>query len=162
LPKSEPPSAVPPPRPDPALPAAGNPPLPPGAQPLAADGPALPSGGSARPAGGPTLPAGGPALPSAGQSLPSPGGPSVPAGNGGANALQPGQQGRAGDARLPLPRRQRQANLAPQLAADTASAGIPTAPEPGAPPSPEQARDTMSAVLRGTRQARQIPPPHLP
>jgi hypothetical protein len=54
------------------------------------------------------------------------------------------------DSRPPLPRRRRQENLAPQLAAD-----IVTAPEPVSAAQPEQARETMAAVLRGTRQARQ-------
>ncbi|MCP2170384.1 sensor histidine kinase [Goodfellowiella coeruleoviolacea] len=56
-------------------------------------------------------------------------------------------------AKPPLPRRRRQANLAPQLDAHL------DRPAPAPSPSdrtrtPEQARDTMSALLRGTRQGR--------
>jgi hypothetical protein len=57
------------------------------------------------------------------------------------------------DSRPPLPRRRRQENLAPQLAADTV-----TAPASVSTVQPEQARQTMAAVLRGTRQARQTIP----
>ncbi|MFD2419338.1 sensor histidine kinase [Amycolatopsis pigmentata] len=52
------------------------------------------------------------------------------------------------DGRPPLPRRRRQANLAPQLAAEV---NTPTVSEER---PPEQARDTMAAFQRGTRQAR--------
>lgn len=52
------------------------------------------------------------------------------------------------DGRPPLPRRRRQASLAPQLAAEV---NTPTVSEER---PPEQARDTMAAFQRGTRQAR--------
>jgi signal transduction histidine kinase len=52
------------------------------------------------------------------------------------------------DDRPPLPRRRRQANLAPQLAADV---NPPTVAEDR---PAEQVRDTMAAFQRGTRQAR--------
>jgi signal transduction histidine kinase len=54
----------------------------------------------------------------------------------------------SGDDRPPLPRRRRQANLAPQLAADVST---PSAAEDR---PAEQVRDTMAAFQRGTRQAR--------
>ena len=65
--------------------------------------------------------------------------------------------------RAPLPRRRRQASLAPQLAAEVAPPTADLAPEPagtavGAARSPEQARETMAAMLRGTRQGRDVPP----
>jgi hypothetical protein len=59
----------------------------------------------------------------------------------------------APDGRAPLPRRRRQENLAPQLAGDAE-----TAPEKASTVQPEQARQTMAALLRGTRQARQTNP----
>ncbi|WP_308426508.1 sensor histidine kinase [Nocardia camponoti] len=51
-----------------------------------------------------------------------------------------------------LPRRNRQANLAPELSEDP----TPTAthPAPGRPRTAEQARDIMSAIENGTRQGR--------
>src|SRR5439155_16874889 len=58
----------------------------------------------------------------------------------------------SGDDRPPLPRRRRQANLAPQLAAEVtpAEAGAAAADDRPA----EQARETMAAFQRGTRLAR--------
>ncbi|MFC4376391.1 nitrate- and nitrite sensing domain-containing protein [Nocardia halotolerans] len=55
-----------------------------------------------------------------------------------------------GDERPALPRRNRQANLAPELAEPVDE--TPAAPE--RPRSPEQARDIMSAIENGTRQGR--------
>ncbi|RJO78330.1 ATP-binding protein [Nocardia panacis] len=57
-----------------------------------------------------------------------------------------------GDGRPALPRRNRQANLAPQLA-DAAHAAPPTE-HPERVRSAEQARDLMSAIENGTRQGR--------
>jgi signal transduction histidine kinase len=68
----------------------------------------------------------------------------------------PPQQQTGPDGRPALPRRSRQARLAPQLAQP--------APEPAAESSPErartaeQARDLMSAIENGTRQGRQAVP----
>ncbi|HVV08237.1 nitrate- and nitrite sensing domain-containing protein [Amycolatopsis sp.] len=71
---------------------------------------------------------------------------------------------RPADDRPVLPRRRRQASLAPQLAAT----GPQPAPRPAAPRetqapaerpwSPEQARDLLSAIENGTRQGRQAKP----
>ncbi|WP_156960342.1 hypothetical protein [Amycolatopsis taiwanensis] len=57
------------------------------------------------------------------------------------------------DSRPPLPRRRRQANLAPQLAAE---AGSPIEEPPVR--SAELARETMTAFQRGTRRAREARP----
>ncbi|WP_227982367.1 nitrate- and nitrite sensing domain-containing protein [Nocardia spumae] len=54
------------------------------------------------------------------------------------------------DARPPLPRRRRQASLAPELAHDPQ----PEDAAPQRPRSAEQARDLMSAIENGTRQGR--------
>ncbi|MFC9898072.1 nitrate- and nitrite sensing domain-containing protein [Nocardia sp. NPDC127579] len=67
------------------------------------------------------------------------------------------ETGVSADGRPLLPRRSRQANLAPQLAQQ---------PEPATPPTPlverarsaEQARDLMSAIENGTRQGRRAHP----
>ncbi|MGW4478011.1 nitrate- and nitrite sensing domain-containing protein [Rhodococcus triatomae] len=59
-----------------------------------------------------------------------------------------------GDQRPSLPRRRRQANLAPELAEDR-----PVEVESQQPPrSAEQARDLMSAIAYGTQQGRQAEP----
>ncbi|MBF6146225.1 sensor histidine kinase [Nocardia nova] len=58
------------------------------------------------------------------------------------------------DARPPLPRRRRQASLAPELAHDPQ----PDAASPQRPRSAEQARDLMSAIENGTRQGRRSQP----
>jgi signal transduction histidine kinase len=88
-----------------------------------------------------------------------PDGSAPPTGNGGAGlghgSHQP-QHRLAGNGRAPLPRRRRQANLAPQLAADLGPLGADATPE--APRTPEQARDTLAAVVRGTRLGRENPP----
>jgi hypothetical protein len=55
--------------------------------------------------------------------------------------------------RRPLPRRRRQANLAPQLQVDPPSAAE-TTNEPRHTRSPEQARNSMASFQRGTRQGR--------
>ncbi|MFF0488488.1 nitrate- and nitrite sensing domain-containing protein [Nocardia sp. NPDC004068] len=57
-----------------------------------------------------------------------------------------------GDTRPPLPRRRRQASLAPELAHDNAQQIPESAPQ--RPRSAEQARDLMSAIENGTRQGR--------
>jgi hypothetical protein len=62
------------------------------------------------------------------------------------------------DARPPLPRRRRQASLAPELAHDPQ----PDAASPQRPRSAEQARDLMSAIENGTRQGRRSQPGHTP
>ncbi|MFI5775514.1 nitrate- and nitrite sensing domain-containing protein [Nocardia sp. NPDC051570] len=59
------------------------------------------------------------------------------------------------DARPPLPRRRRQASLAPELAQDQQPAAESTAQRPR---SAEQARDLMSAIENGTRQGRRSQP----
>jgi signal transduction histidine kinase len=70
------------------------------------------------------------------------------------------------DDRAPLPRRRRQANLVPQLAAemnpsDTVTMGRVEPERPAEPArAPEHARDTMAALIRGTRQGRQQQPKH--
>ncbi|MCM6775237.1 nitrate- and nitrite sensing domain-containing protein [Nocardia sp. CDC159] len=62
------------------------------------------------------------------------------------------------DSRPPLPRRRRQASLAPELATDQQAAAQDT---PQRPRSAEQARDLMSAIENGTRQGRRAhPDPH--
>ncbi|MFI6865725.1 nitrate- and nitrite sensing domain-containing protein [Nocardia sp. NPDC050406] len=58
------------------------------------------------------------------------------------------------DARPALPRRRRQASLAPELANAPANAADPVAPSERPAPSAEQARDLMSAIENGTRQGR--------
>ncbi|WP_067821288.1 sensor histidine kinase [Nocardia inohanensis] len=58
------------------------------------------------------------------------------------------------DVRPALPRRRRQASLAPELAQDTAA---PEAP-PESSRTAEQARDLMSAIENGTRQGRRADP----
>jgi signal transduction histidine kinase len=59
--------------------------------------------------------------------------------------------------RTALPRRQRQTNIAPELMADLVTAeDAADGPEPVR--SPERARNTMSALLRGTEQGRSTPP----
>ncbi|WP_347567359.1 ATP-binding protein [Nocardia sp. AG03] len=62
----------------------------------------------------------------------------------------PAAQQHPGDERPALPRRHRQANIAPELTEPAAEA--PRAPE--RPRSAEQARDIMSAIENGTRQGR--------
>ncbi|RDI60408.1 sensor histidine kinase [Nocardia pseudobrasiliensis] len=59
------------------------------------------------------------------------------------------------DARPPLPRRRRQASLAPELAHDQQPAAESA---PQRPRSAEQARDLMSAIENGTRQGRRAHP----
>ncbi|WP_280362606.1 nitrate- and nitrite sensing domain-containing protein [Nocardia wallacei] len=61
------------------------------------------------------------------------------------------------DARPPLPRRRRQASLAPELAEQS---GAESGPQRAR--SAEQARDVMSAIENGTRQGRQASPPAAP
>ncbi|MBL1073624.1 nitrate- and nitrite sensing domain-containing protein [Nocardia sp. 2] len=58
------------------------------------------------------------------------------------------------DVRPALPRRRRQASLAPELAQEKATSEAP--PEPTR--TAEQARDLMSAIANGTRQGRQADP----
>ncbi|MFC9993980.1 nitrate- and nitrite sensing domain-containing protein [Nocardia sp. NPDC127526] len=58
------------------------------------------------------------------------------------------------DVRPALPRRRRQASLAPELAQDTTSPEAPSQPTRTA----EQARDLMSAIENGTRQGRRADP----
>ncbi|MDG3017097.1 sensor histidine kinase [Speluncibacter jeojiensis] len=60
-----------------------------------------------------------------------------------------------GDDRPPLPRRRRQASLAPELAHDPQ----PVEDVQQESRSAEQARDLMSAIVHGTRQARHSEPP---
>ncbi|GAB3450980.1 ATP-binding protein [Streptomonospora sediminis] len=80
-----------------------------------------------------------PTEPVAGQGQPA--GPAPPDGNGGE--------------RPPLPRRRRQANLAPQLRHDPAPTGGGTgAAAPASLRAPEDARRMMSAFQSGTRQGR--------
>jgi signal transduction histidine kinase len=67
------------------------------------------------------------------------------------------QHRHASGGRAPLPRRRKQANMAPQLAAEIAPPDASGA-ESVADRSPEQIRDTMSAMLRGTRQGREERP----
>jgi hypothetical protein len=85
-------------------------------------------------------------------ALPGPGALSRPAGGDGADSLGqrtgPPRRGRA-----PLQRRERLANLAPELRADTTGAG--GQPAPRRPQrSPDQARGSMSAFQRGSRLGR--------
>ncbi len=70
-------------------------------------------------------------------------------------AQSPPRQGRA-----PLPRRQRQANLVPELRLDADGAANRAAPRPLR--NPEEARGSMSAFQRGTRRARDSAPKQNP
>jgi signal transduction histidine kinase len=65
--------------------------------------------------------------------------------------------GKATDTRAPLPRRKRQTHLAPQWAADDPSPAAAADQDQNPNRSPEFARDTMAAILRGTRQGRNDP-----
>jgi signal transduction histidine kinase len=60
----------------------------------------------------------------------------------------------AGPGRPPLPRRSRQASIAPELTGDPAADVNPYQP----PQSADQARDRMSAIENGTRQGRRARP----
>ncbi|MFE9246755.1 nitrate- and nitrite sensing domain-containing protein [Nocardiopsis sp. NPDC006938] len=60
----------------------------------------------------------------------------------------------AGPDRAGLPRRRRQANLAPQLRDDPSTGAVPRGPEPVSQRSPEQARRMMDAFSAGTRRGR--------
>jgi signal transduction histidine kinase len=77
-------------------------------------------------------------------------------GNGHGNGHGNGN-GRGGDeSRPPLPRRRRQANLAPQLAAEAEMQAEQTFPDDeDTLPSAERARSRMSAFQRGSREGRQ-------
>ncbi len=87
--------------------------------------------------------------------------PRTSGGNGNGNGRGPGGGQHAEDTRPPLPRRRRQANLAPQLAGDTAEP--PEQQTPGVPEeadavlSAERARNRMAAFQRGTREGRAAP-----
>ncbi|WP_433635276.1 sensor histidine kinase [Nocardia sp. CA-120079] len=61
------------------------------------------------------------------------------------------------DGRPPLPKRQRQESLAPELAGPL-TAGGPALPNPAKSRSAEQARDLFSAIETGTRQGREVRP----
>ncbi|WP_143268781.1 hypothetical protein [Amycolatopsis vastitatis] len=69
-----------------------------------------------------------------------------------------------GGGQPPLPRRRRQVNLSPQLAAaiasPNASSAARTPASARATRAPELARDTVAAMLRGTRQGRESAPRH--
>ncbi|WP_158073467.1 sensor histidine kinase [Actinophytocola xanthii] len=75
---------------------------------------------------------------------------------------EPAQRERAAGAaprkRPPLPRRQRQANLVPQLQVDTESP--PKTSRPRRVRTPEEAHKSMSSFQRGTRQGRGQPSEH--
>ena len=73
-----------------------------------------------------------------------------PPSNGGAQQHSEG-------GRPALPRRRRQANLAPQLAADAADAPDQNVPDEDPLPLAERARNRMSAFQRGTRDGRSAP-----
>jgi|GEM_PF-1192952 len=62
------------------------------------------------------------------------------------------------DARPPLPRRRRQASLAPELSKEPEQPEQPPAAGPPTGRSAEQARDLMSAIENGTRQGRRATP----
>ena len=81
-------------------------------------------------------------------------------GNGrgrGANGDGRGGARRSDDSRPVLPRRRRQANLAPQLASDAAAPEQNVPDEADGAQSAEQARNRMSAFQRGTRKGRSAP-----
>ena len=62
------------------------------------------------------------------------------------------QPSAASHERPPLPRRQRQANLVPQLQLDAQSA--PKTKQPRRARTPEEAHNSMSSFQRGTREGR--------
>jgi signal transduction histidine kinase len=64
---------------------------------------------------------------------------------------------KATDTRAPLPRRRRQTHLAALLAADDSPPAAEADQDQNPNRSPEFARDTMAAILRGTRQGRSDP-----
>jgi signal transduction histidine kinase len=82
-------------------------------------------------------------------SSPSPGGPGGPGGGG----YGPGPSGADG---ADLPRRVRQASLAPQLRENTIDAMPAPVLEDVIAPSPEEARSTMSAIQHGWERGRSI------
>ncbi|HVW42853.1 MAG TPA: hypothetical protein VHC18_16020 [Amycolatopsis sp.] len=73
---------------------------------------------------------------------------------------RPPSSNERGDDRPALPRRRRQANLAPQLAQPTPPPLDNASPHTGTERArtPEQARDLLSAIETGTRQGRRRPP----
>jgi signal transduction histidine kinase len=70
------------------------------------------------------------------------------------NGSRPSPSAGPGPAKPPLPRRQRQANLTPQLAGDPESRPEPVAGEEETLRRSERSRRTMAAFQNGTRQAR--------
>lgn len=82
--------------------------------------------------------------------------------NGGPTSNGPVSNGhsRHTDGRSPLPRRRRQANLSPQLLADLTANDEPPQQDAPRDVSPDRVRDTMSALLRGTKRGRETPPKH--
>jgi signal transduction histidine kinase len=66
-----------------------------------------------------------------------------------------GSSGSVGGETNGLPKRVRQANLAPQLRSSRAAGGTSSAPvPPAAPPNPADMRNTLSAMQRGWKQGR--------
>ncbi|UFS98341.1 nitrate- and nitrite sensing domain-containing protein [Nocardia huaxiensis] len=80
--------------------------------------------------------------------------PQIPRENGFRSSEFGGSHYTGSDGRPALPRRRRQASLAPELAQEKATQEAP--PEPTR--TAEQARDLMSAIANGTRQGRQADP----
>ncbi|WP_395106484.1 nitrate- and nitrite sensing domain-containing protein [Actinomadura sp. SCN-SB] len=77
-------------------------------------------------------------------------------GGGGTGSLRrpPGGAGRGRGGRPDLPRRVRQANLAPQLREEPSGETVAEQPPPRAERSPEELRSMMSSIQRGTRRGR--------
>lgn len=78
--------------------------------------------------------------------------PTLPASSGNTGSFEPRRPSTPDGERPPLPRRRRQANLAPQLSRELHEEE-PEADEPYLPTA-EQARDRLAAFQRGTQQAR--------
>jgi signal transduction histidine kinase len=75
--------------------------------------------------------------------------------NSGTEGLGNGGSGSVGGETNGLPKRVRQANLAPQLRSSRAAGGKGSAPvPPAAPPNPADVRSTLSAMQRGWKQGR--------
>jgi signal transduction histidine kinase len=75
--------------------------------------------------------------------------------NSGTEGQGNGSSGSVGGETNGLPKRVRQANLAPQLRSSRATGGTSSAPvPPAAPPNPADMRNTLSAMQRGWKQGR--------
>ncbi|WP_162292930.1 sensor histidine kinase [Actinophytocola xinjiangensis] len=72
-------------------------------------------------------------------------------------SAQPGPADRGDDKRPPLPRRRRQANLAPQLTGEFDALTPPAAESENPEADAEQSRNRLSAFQRGTREGRAAP-----